>query len=72
MYGTMHGTEAADSSQVRLRGVVGEHSVTTEGSSRDGLDGTEEIMSERVARRQARILPTENLRIPGEGSSAQG
>ncbi len=25
-----------------------------------------------VAKRQVRILPAENLRIPGEGSSAQG
>ncbi len=43
-----------------------------EGYSQEWLDGTEEIMSERVAIRQVRILPTENLRFPGEGSSAQG
>ena len=53
-------------------GVVEEHSVLAEGRSRDRLDGTEVIMSERVAIRRVRIPPTENLRFPGEGSSAQG
>ena len=43
-----------------------------EDQPRDWLDGIQVIMSERVAIRQVRILPTENLRFPGEGSSAQG
>ena len=41
-------------------------------SRQAALDSTQEIMSERVAIRQVRILPTVSLRVPGEGSSSQG
>ena len=58
-------TEAADFSA--CGGVVEEHSVLIEGRLRNRLDGTEEIMPERVAIKQARNLLTESLRFPGEG-----
>jgi hypothetical protein len=52
--------------------MVEERSNSVEGRSKGLLERLEVRMPVLVAIRKVRILPAENLRIPEEGSSAQG
>ena len=52
--------------------VVGERSPGSEAIRKRVVDPVEVIMPERVAIKQVRILLAENLRVPGQGKSAQG
>ena len=66
--GLKSATEASDDFII----MVGERSHSVEGIPRGVLERWEVRMLVLVARRQVRILPAENLRFPGEGSSSQG
>jgi hypothetical protein len=54
------------------RGAVGEHSARGEGRPEGRLDRAEAMMPARVAIKTVKIRLAESLRVPGEGSSAQG
>jgi hypothetical protein len=70
--GLKRATEAAGG---RARGgsvLVGEHSAGGEGRPEGRLDVAEAMMPARVAIKTVKIRLAESLRVPGEGSSAQG
>jgi hypothetical protein len=70
--GLKRATEAAGGRCFRALIPVGEHSAGGEGRPEGRLDMAEEMMPARVAIKTVKIRLAESLRVPGEGSSAQG
>ena len=70
--GLKPGTDAAGAMVREGGGAVGEHSAGGEGRPEGRLDMAEAMMPARVAIKTVKIRLAESLRVPGEGSSAQG
>ena len=70
--GLKPGPDAAGVRCLKAPGAVGEHSAWGEGRPEGRLDRAEAMMPARVAIKTVKIRLAESLRVPGEGSSAQG